>query len=155
LPFADYAIGIVIALGWNLVMLHMVVGKLTVAASRAGESMQCLREEYVTDAEERLHRLQSVGAKVAHELKNPLASIKGLCQLIARTPRANARRSDSRRGSEISRWRPSSPSTCRSRARSKISSPRNSTSTTSRKTSSTASPAAPTAPASRSPSTAR
>ena len=48
--------------------------------------MACLREERLSDAEAQLHRLQSVGAKVAHELKNPLASIKGLCQLVARTP---------------------------------------------------------------------
>ncbi|MBX3159580.1 MAG: HAMP domain-containing histidine kinase [Deltaproteobacteria bacterium] len=48
--------------------------------------MACLREERLSDAEAQLRRLQSVGAKVAHELKNPLASIKGLCQLVARTP---------------------------------------------------------------------
>jgi signal transduction histidine kinase len=40
----------------------------------------------VSEAEAQLRRLQSVGAKVAHELKNPLASIKGLCQLVARAP---------------------------------------------------------------------
>src|SRR5205085_11253630 len=77
---------IVIALTWNLFMLHLLVGKLSVVASRAGESMACLREERLSDAEAQLRRLQSVGAKVAHELKNPLASIKGLCQLVARTP---------------------------------------------------------------------
>jgi len=86
LEFTNYAIGLLLSLGWGLFMLHMVVGKLTVAASRAGESMMCLREDQVSEAEARLRRLQSVGAKVAHELKNPLASIKGLCQLIARTP---------------------------------------------------------------------
>ncbi|MBA2539205.1 MAG: sensor histidine kinase [Deltaproteobacteria bacterium] len=67
-------------------MLHLLVGKLSIVATRAGESISCLREERLSDAEARLHRLQSVGAKVAHELKNPLASIKGLCQLVARTP---------------------------------------------------------------------
>jgi signal transduction histidine kinase len=48
--------------------------------------MAFLREERVSEAIAQLRRLQSVGAKVAHELKNPLASIKGLCQLVARTP---------------------------------------------------------------------
>jgi len=67
-------------------LLHMMVGKMTRAASKAGYSMACLREERLSDAEAQLRRLQSVGAKVAHELKNPLASIKGLCQLVARTP---------------------------------------------------------------------
>lgn len=86
LPTGHYAIGILISLTWLLFMLHHLVGKLSVVASRAGESMACLREERLADAEARLRRLQSVGAKVAHELKNPLASIKGLCQLVARTP---------------------------------------------------------------------
>ncbi len=86
LPSGDYAAGLMLTLFWNLFMLHQMVAKLAVAAERAGDSMACLREEQVSDAETRLIRLQSVGAKVAHELKNPLASIKGLCQLVARTP---------------------------------------------------------------------
>jgi signal transduction histidine kinase len=86
LPTAHYTIGILISLTWFLSMLHLLVGKLSVIAARASESMACLREERLSDAEAQLRRLQSVGAKVAHELKNPLASIKGLCQLVARTP---------------------------------------------------------------------
>ena len=86
LPTTHYTIAIVLGLSWNLFMLHLMVGKLSVVASETGESMACLREERLADAEEQLRRLQSVGAKVAHELKNPLASIKGLCQLVARTP---------------------------------------------------------------------
>lgn len=86
LPTTHYTIGILISLTWFLFMLHLLVGKLSVVASRAGESVACLREERLSDAEAQLRRLQSVGAKVAHELKNPLASIKGLCQLVARTP---------------------------------------------------------------------
>jgi signal transduction histidine kinase len=86
LPTVHYTTTVVIALAWNLYMLHLLVGKLSIVATRAGESISCLREERLSDAEARLHRLTSVGAKVAHELKNPLASIKGLCQLVARTP---------------------------------------------------------------------
>ena len=86
LPTGHYAMALAIGLTWNLFLLHMMVGKMTRAASKAGHSMACLREERLSDAEAQLRRLQSVGAKVAHELKNPLASIKGLCQLVARTP---------------------------------------------------------------------
>jgi signal transduction histidine kinase len=87
-PIADsyYIVGVVMALGWSLVMLHMMAGKLANAAIRAGDSYDCLREERVAEAEAQLRRLQGVGAKVAHELKNPLASIKGLCQLVSRAP---------------------------------------------------------------------
>ena len=86
MPDGYYVAGLVISLGWSLVMLHMMAGKLAVAAARAGDSYDCLREERVAEAEAQLRRLQGVGAKVAHELKNPLASIKGLCQLVARAP---------------------------------------------------------------------
>jgi signal transduction histidine kinase len=86
LPSVHYTLAVLLGLGWHLFMLHLMVGKLTMMSNRAGDSMACLREERVSEAVAQLRRLQSVGAKVAHELKNPLASIKGLCQLVARTP---------------------------------------------------------------------
>lgn len=81
-----YMVNVMLSLGFGIFMLHMMAGKLAHAATRAGDSYDCLREERVAEAEAQLRRLQSVGAKVAHELKNPLASIKGLCQLVARAP---------------------------------------------------------------------
>ena len=89
LPSGHYTIAIVTCLVWNLFMLHLMVTRLTEISQRTGASMECLREDRLAEAEAQLRRLQSVGAKVAHELKNPLASIKGLCQLVARAPEAD------------------------------------------------------------------
>ncbi len=86
LPGGLYTVGIALSLCLFVYMAHMLVTKLSVSATRAGESMACLRDERLADVQAQARRLQNVGAKVAHELKNPLASIKGLCQLVARTP---------------------------------------------------------------------
>jgi signal transduction histidine kinase len=86
LPSNSYALAVMLNLTWNLFMLHLMVGKLSAIANQTSESYADLREERLSEAEAQLRRLQSVGAKVAHELKNPLAAIKGLCQLVARAP---------------------------------------------------------------------
>ena len=57
--------------------------------ARPARSSTALREERLGDAEAQLRRLQSVGAKVAHELKNPLAVDQG--PVSARQPHAGER----------------------------------------------------------------
>lgn len=61
------------------------------AQARATEAIVALHEERVAEAEAQSRRLQAVGRKVAHELKNPLAAIKGLVQLLARGKDNDAR----------------------------------------------------------------
>jgi signal transduction histidine kinase len=74
------------ALGSTMFVVHNVFAKIANAAHGAACSIDSLREERMASAEEQHRRLQAVGSKVAHELKNPLAAIKGLVQLVARTP---------------------------------------------------------------------
>jgi signal transduction histidine kinase len=45
-----------------------------------------LRQSALEDARRSAQRLETLGAKVAHELKNPLAAVKGLVQLVALNP---------------------------------------------------------------------
>lgn len=86
LPSGHYGAALVVNLGWTLAVIHHVYGHIVTVSTRAGEAIGCMREQRLAEAEAQTRRLQSVGAKVAHELKNPLSAIKGLCQLIARTP---------------------------------------------------------------------
>lgn len=66
--------------------VFMIMKRVTAASQLASCAVFSAREAQVSETEAQTRRLQSVGAKVAHELKNPLAAIKGLVQLVARAP---------------------------------------------------------------------
>ncbi len=72
-------------------MINLAIGELGAAYRTMGEALERTREEVIEEARARSHALESIGAKVAHELKNPLAAIKGLVQLTARSASADAR----------------------------------------------------------------
>ena len=86
LPATPHAIAMLIGLAWLLFSLHFAVRQLSIASAAAAMAIEDLRESRVSDAQAQTRRLRSVGSKVAHELKNPLAAIKGLVQLVDRSP---------------------------------------------------------------------
>lgn len=79
-PWVSIGIGVSIVFAvWvsvvNLVSITEVYARAAVTAAR-------MREEVLEQHEARARGLESIGAKVAHELKNPLAAIGGLAQLL-------------------------------------------------------------------------
>ncbi len=69
----------------TLLVLRYTVLMFSDAHRRVGEALGRMREDAVQEATERARGLETLSAKVAHELKNPLAAIKGLVQLLARS----------------------------------------------------------------------
>src|SRR5262249_39381298 len=58
---------------------------LTDAHRMTGASRDRLRDDLLAAVTARAKSLEAIGAKVAHELKNPLAAVKGLVQLLSRS----------------------------------------------------------------------
>lgn len=85
LPHDQYATVAVIGFVWATLIVNSFMRRIHHATLLAASTVDALSEERVAVATEQMCRLQSVGAKVAHELKNPLASVKGLVQLLARS----------------------------------------------------------------------
>ncbi len=71
----------------SLVLLRLSVARLSDALARTAERLAQAHETVVAATEGRAQALEAVGARVAHEIKNPLAAVKGLVELLARDPR--------------------------------------------------------------------
>lgn len=92
LPRGPYAAATLLALLWNLFVLHGAATSIMRGFGEAHHAIASLRDEYVNQLQGNSRRLQVIGAKLADELKNPLAAIKGLCQLVARAPESDRTR---------------------------------------------------------------
>ncbi|MGZ3418477.1 MAG: ATP-binding protein [Polyangiales bacterium] len=64
-------------------LLRAGVGALSEAHAKAATALDLAREDVIAGANARVAALSSMGAKVAHEIKNPLASVRGLVDLVA------------------------------------------------------------------------
>jgi len=67
-----------------LVLLKIEITGVVQAALQTAKELDRMREQTLEDAELRSRTLDTVGARVAHEIKNPLTAISGLAQLLAR-----------------------------------------------------------------------
>ncbi len=74
-----------LAFVYSLFMAGSAIVLILDASRQAALNVDRLRQQLVLDATSRTRSLESITSKVAHELKNPLAAIKGLAQLLARS----------------------------------------------------------------------
>ena len=66
-------------------LLYVSVAGLTGAYEELGGARDSLQHKLVTSAQERMQSIELLSAKLAHELRNPLQSVKGLVELEARS----------------------------------------------------------------------
>ena len=67
----------------SALLLNLGVSGLTGAYVETAHQLAEARQEMLEAAEARARTLEALGAKVAHEIKNPLASVRALVELVA------------------------------------------------------------------------
>jgi two-component system, NtrC family, sensor histidine kinase HydH len=70
----------------SILGLVALLAPVHAALRRRSEALARARDEMASEALARARSLEQVGARVAHELKNPLSAVKALVQLGARSP---------------------------------------------------------------------
>ncbi len=73
---------LVTSFGGLLALCYVGVAALVGAYVRTGEILERMRVATIEEAAGRMRATEQVGAKLAHELKNPLAAIKALLQIL-------------------------------------------------------------------------
>ena len=82
--------------GWSILFTLFLLRKSSFAMAQSyqqiGETLDRAREDILVSNRGRAQSLECIGAKVAHELKNPLSAIKGLVQLEQRAAKTDRSR---------------------------------------------------------------
>lgn len=75
-----------LTLAVTLALAYVGVAQLSDTLLSSREALLRGRENALVAATDRLRSLETIGSRVAHELKNPLSAIKGLAQLSVQDP---------------------------------------------------------------------
>jgi signal transduction histidine kinase len=83
-PTADFVVIALAATGFTVVGMHRICCAVTRGYELASLELAERREEICTESEDRTRAIEGMAARLAHEVKNPLAAIKGLSKHMAR-----------------------------------------------------------------------
>jgi signal transduction histidine kinase len=83
-PTADFVVVALSAAGFTAVGVHRLCCAVTHGYERASLELAERREEICNEGEDRTRAIEGMAARLAHEVKNPLAAIKGLSKHMAR-----------------------------------------------------------------------
>jgi signal transduction histidine kinase len=83
MPSPEYVIASFGAVALSILHLSQFGTFVKSAYERVALELATRREELCTEGEDRTRALEGVAARLAHEVKNPLAAIKGLSSLVA------------------------------------------------------------------------
>jgi len=84
-PSAEYLVIAFGSIGFTLLTVSRFGSYVSSAYERVAFELASRREELCTEGEGRTRALEGVAARLAHEVKNPLAAIKGLSAHMARS----------------------------------------------------------------------